>query len=117
MEYAAIKEMANQVDEGLRAPSPYVPAGVSDPDQRQFDLTMESDAPYAFIQWKGTDVCMDFHCDCGEHNHFDGGFAYVVKCAKCRQEWEMPIRVFPRKRCAATYADHEAKLMDGCGSA
>ena len=21
--------------------------------------------PRAYVQWKGTDVCMDFHCDCG----------------------------------------------------
>ena len=44
----------------------------------------------AFIQWKGTDVCMDLHCPkCGYHNHYDGMFAYVVKCAKCNALWEM----------------------------
>lgn len=36
-----------------------------------------------FIQWKGTDVCMDFHCECGHHNHYDGYFAYVIKCRDC----------------------------------
>jgi len=36
-----------------------------------------------FIQWKGTDVCMDFHCECGHHNHYDDYFAYVVKCREC----------------------------------
>lgn len=78
-----------------------------------FDSTREEGRPFAFVQWKGTDVCMDFHCECGEHNHFDGYFAYVVKCAKCGQEWEMPTRLFPRKRCADTYPGHIAKLMEG----
>lgn len=32
--------------------------------------------PYAFIQWKGTDVCMDFHCECGAHCHFNSDFAF-----------------------------------------
>lgn len=36
-----------------------------------------------FIQWKGTDVCMDFHCDCGWHNHYHGYFAYEVECFQC----------------------------------
>lgn len=36
-----------------------------------------------FIQWKGTDVCMDFYCDCGWHNHYDGYFAYEVECGQC----------------------------------
>jgi hypothetical protein len=54
---------------------------------------------------------MDFHCDCGAHNHFDGFFAYIVACAKCGQEWEMPSRVFPRKRCAET-GEGEAVPME-----
>lgn len=41
--------------------------------------------PHAFIQWKGTDVCMDIHCACGHQSHFDGEFAYRVKCPKCGQ--------------------------------
>ena len=37
----------------------------------------------AWIQWKGTDVCMDIHCKCGEHSHIDASFAYHVKCPYC----------------------------------
>jgi hypothetical protein len=44
----------------------------------------------AFIQWKGTDVCMDLHCPaCGYHNHYDGYFAYIVGCSKCKMLWRM----------------------------
>lgn len=39
--------------------------------------------PHAWIQWKGTDVCMDIHCKCGQHSHVDADFAYNVKCPKC----------------------------------
>lgn len=59
--------------------------------------------PYAFLQWKGTDACFDFHCECGAHCHFDGYFAYTVKCPHCGAAWEMPFNLFPRKVCAATY--------------
>jgi len=42
-----------------------------------------------FIQWKGTDICMDFYCDCGFHNHYDGQFAYFVQCGGCKQIYKM----------------------------
>lgn len=53
--------------------------------------------PSAWIQWKGTNVCMDFHCECGAFCHFDGDFAYTVKCPHCETIWEMPSTVYPRK--------------------
>lgn len=68
-----------------------------------FDLDIFPPAPNVFIQWKGTNVCMDFHCECGEHLHFDGYFAYAVKCPSCLVAWEMPSRLFPRK-LPANYA-------------
>lgn len=39
--------------------------------------------PHGWVQWKGTDVCMDIHCKCGCHSHIDAEFAYNVKCPKC----------------------------------
>lgn len=64
----------------------------------------ESKNPYAFIQWKGTNVCMDFHCDCGAHCHYDGYFAYVVQCPHCGAKWEMPELVKPRRVNEKAYA-------------
>jgi hypothetical protein len=40
--------------------------------------------PHGWVQWKGTDVCMDIHCECGHHSHIDAEFAYHVKCPKCK---------------------------------
>ena len=51
----------------------------------------------AFIQWKGTDVCFDFWCPCGGGGHFDGYFAYTVKCSDCGAVYEMPSHVYPRR--------------------
>lgn len=41
------------------------------------------DIPHGYIQWKGTDVCMDIHCKCGSLLHVDAKFAYHVKCPYC----------------------------------
>lgn len=45
--------------------------------------------PHGWIQWKGTDVCLDFKCTCGAHGHVDAEFAYIVKCGKCGQRFEL----------------------------
>ena len=41
--------------------------------------------PHAWIQWKGTDVCMDVYCECGAHFHIDSDFAYHVECPACKK--------------------------------
>ena len=46
--------------------------------------------PDAFIQWKGTDACLDLYCTCGEQFHFDGYFAYELTCGNCGQTYELP---------------------------
>ena len=48
-----------------------------------WDKQHRFDNPSAWIQWKGTDVCMDIHCSCGELTHVDAEFAYHVKCGAC----------------------------------
>jgi hypothetical protein len=44
--------------------------------------------PHGFIQWKGTDVCMDVYCKCGYSFHVDGYFSYSVKCPNCQSSYE-----------------------------
>jgi len=41
--------------------------------------------PHGWVQWKGTEVCMDVHCVCGYHSHIDVAFAYNVQCPKCKR--------------------------------
>lgn len=40
-----------------------------------------------WIQWKGTDVCMDIHCTCGQHDHIDADFFYHYQCSGCGQKY------------------------------
>lgn len=48
------------------------------------------DETSVFVQWKGTEACLDLHCLCGYHGHFDGLFAYFVGCGQCGRVYEMP---------------------------
>lgn len=57
-----------------------------EPRYRQFETKHER--PNAWIQWKGTEVCMDVYCSCGEQFHVDAEFAYYVKCPHCGQHYE-----------------------------
>lgn len=41
-------------------------------------------------QWKGTDICADIDCYCGECLHLDGAFAYYIKCPVCERCYRMP---------------------------
>jgi len=50
-----------------------------------------------FIQWKGTDLCADFHCDCGYDGHLDSEFAYYVKCGGCGTVYELGTQVIARR--------------------
>jgi hypothetical protein len=44
--------------------------------------------PCGWVQWKGTNVCMDVHCVCGELTHVDADFLYHVRCCVCgRAYW------------------------------
>jgi len=45
--------------------------------------------PHGWAQWKGTELCMDLHCPCGESSHVDGHFAYHVRCPGCEAVWAL----------------------------
>jgi hypothetical protein len=44
--------------------------------------------PHGWIQWKGTDVCLDINCKCGTITHIDAEFCYHVRCGMCGQIYE-----------------------------
>lgn len=43
--------------------------------------------PHGWIQWKGTNVCMDVRCACGAFGHVDAGFTYYVLCPHCGRKY------------------------------
>lgn len=63
-----------------------------------------------FIQWKGTSLCADFHCDCGYDGHLDQDFAYYVECNGCGQVYEMGLQVVA-KRVEGSGEDHGARVF------
>lgn len=48
---------------------------------------VDTDAPHGWIQWKGTDACVDLHCACGTLGHFDGYFGYQFRCKDCDRHY------------------------------
>jgi hypothetical protein len=50
--------------------------------------------PSLFIQWKGTTLCADFRCECGEQQHICGEmFVYEITCEKCGAKYKTPHTV------------------------
>lgn len=65
-----------------------------DSDDPRFTRPAESDASM-FIQWKGTDVCMDFACPCGHSTHVDGMFCYAIICL-CGAKYRLGTQVIAK---------------------
>ena len=59
--------------------------------------TPEGSDARMFIQWKGTEVCLDFTCACGQSGHLDGGFAYYVQCPSCEATYQMGTQVIAKR--------------------
>lgn len=57
----------------------------------------ETPRPTSFIQWKGTDLCADFYCVCGDQFHLDSDFAYCVQCPACNRRYELSTRIEMRE--------------------
>lgn len=55
-------------------------------------IATPSDAS-TFIQWKGTNACMDLTCFCGHLNHYDQYFLYFAQCSKCKTVFELGAEV------------------------
>src|ERR1051325_4443271 len=45
--------------------------------------------PWSFVQWKGTELCMDFTCVCGRSGHIDDSFCYFLRCPSCERVYEL----------------------------
>ena len=79
-------------------------------ETKEFALNAKTD-PHGWIQWKGTDVCMDVHCKCGHHSHIDGDFIYFLECPKCGTVYELNghIQLIERNREEIDFPIHKAE--------
>lgn len=69
------------------------------------------------MQWKGTSVCMDCLCPCGNGFHVDAEFAYAVQCPHCGRRFEMSCMIEMRELAADEVWDGcEIVVVDGAGS-
>lgn len=64
-----------------------------------------------WIQWKGTDVCIDLHCQCGHHGHYDGEFLYFYECPACHTKYAVGQNV---KLIALNEAQVECLVKEHC---
>jgi hypothetical protein len=54
------------------------------PENKSAITKAVKEGSFGWIQWKGTEVCVDIHCKrCGESTHFDGDFMYQIECGNC----------------------------------
>lgn len=60
-----------------------------------------------FIQWKGTEVCMDVCCPCGERFHLDATFAYAARCPSCKR-----VLVFGTEVSVEVDPDYEGVVVE-----
>lgn len=63
-----------------------------------------------FIQWKGTDVCLDFYCPCGAIGHVDADFACYVRCGGCGLVFELGTQVKAVRVDPASIPDGPARV-------
>jgi hypothetical protein len=61
---------------------------VHPPSHLDIEIPLFADKPHVWIQWKGTDVCCDILCSCGNASHYDGYFLYFFRCP-CGKVWEV----------------------------
>lgn len=56
-----------------------------------FTQPATTERPELHVQWKGTEVCADFHCSCGADGHIDDAmFCYTIRCGRCGKAWDVP---------------------------
>ena len=56
-------------------------------------INTRRDPPCLALQWKNTDACLDFDCECGASYHFDGYFCFQVQCPKCERIYALDTNI------------------------
>lgn len=95
--------MSSSTNPATTAPETTGPGAVPIPaEEREIFRAFPGTDAEMFIQWKGTDVCLDFHCPCQPveaafSSHFDGYGAYYVRCTECGAVYELGTQVLARR--------------------
>lgn len=66
-------------------------------DKRIFALLNKEnpviEGPRGCIQYKGTDLCINLHCECGHHAHLDGMGVHGWECSECGRKYLLPTNI------------------------
>lgn len=54
---------------------------------------VDTKGSHGWIQYKGTDICVDLHCVCGTHGHYDGYQMYQVACVDCGRHYAVDMNI------------------------
>ena len=66
----------------------------------------------AWIQWKGTEVCIDIHCKCGKHSHIDAEFFYYFRCECGQLYWpQTTIAMIPIDGEHAKFVEDQGRTI------
>ena len=70
---------------------------------------------HGWIQWKGTSVCIDLHCECGSHYHYDGDFFYYYRCKDCKRVYAVGqnIKLIPLTEELIKLGEIEERIDEG----
>lgn len=75
--------------------------------------TREMARPKIFIQWKGTEVCCDLYCICGNQFHLDTEFMYAIEYPHCHRKFEVSamieMRELSEEELVKDWKDYEFK--------
>lgn len=67
--------------------------------------------PYGWIQFKGSTLCIDISCECGEGYHYDGSFCYFIRCPNCKKVFALNGHISLHEAQPEEY--DERNVMDG----
>ena len=70
--------------------------------------------PHGWIQWKGTEICIDLYCECGHHGHYDGEFFYNYECPACHKKYAVGqnVKLIPLTQDQIQHVGENFKTAD-----
>lgn len=74
-----------------------------------------SGAASGWLQWKGTDACIDITCVCGANQHLDAEFLYTWRCPACKTLYDLSPHVRMEPVPADDDDDPNEGLREGVG--
>jgi hypothetical protein len=71
--------------------------------------------PHGWIQWKGTNVCIDLRCSCGYLGHVDAEFFYFYECNKCHAKYAVGqnVKLIPLTQELIALGECEDRFIKG----